>query len=85
MVNLWKDINLDKKVPRVVDAVVEVPKLSRNKYEYERNGGLQARPRVTFPLPLSRRLRFHPPRVAGASAARQAIARAMEQYKKKFG
>ena len=36
MVNLWKDVKLDKKAPRVVDAVVEVPKLSRNKYEYDK-------------------------------------------------
>lgn len=36
MVNLWKDVKLDKRAPRIVDAVIEIPKLSRNKYEYDK-------------------------------------------------
>ncbi len=36
MVNLWRDVKLDPKAPQVVDAVVEIPKLSRNKYEYDK-------------------------------------------------
>jgi inorganic pyrophosphatase len=36
MVNLWRDMKLDPKAPQVVDAVVEIPKLSRNKYEYDK-------------------------------------------------
>ncbi|MDI6642761.1 MAG: inorganic diphosphatase [Candidatus Hodarchaeaceae archaeon] len=40
MVNLWKEIKQDKRAPRIVDAVVEVPKLSRNKYEYDKETGV---------------------------------------------
>jgi inorganic pyrophosphatase len=36
MVNLWKDVKLDPKAPQIVDAVIEIPKLSRNKYEYDK-------------------------------------------------
>ncbi|MEA1904272.1 MAG: inorganic diphosphatase [Candidatus Hadarchaeota archaeon] len=40
MVNLWKEIPLDPKAPDLVDAVVEIPKLSRNKYEYDKEQGV---------------------------------------------
>ncbi len=40
MVNLWKEIPLDPKAPDLVDAVVEIPKLSRNKYEYDGEYGV---------------------------------------------
>lgn len=40
MVNLWKEIPLDSKAPELVDVVVEIPKLSRNKYEYDSTPGI---------------------------------------------
>ncbi len=40
MVNLWREIRLDPKAPNLVDAVVEIPKLSRNKYEYDKEQGI---------------------------------------------
>lgn len=35
MSDLWKEIPLDEKAPRVVDAVIEISKFSRNKHEYD--------------------------------------------------
>lgn len=40
MVNLWREIRLDPKAPDLVDVVVEIPKLSRNKYEYDKEQGV---------------------------------------------
>jgi len=40
VVNFWKDVKLDPNAPQVVDAVVEIPKLSRNKYEYDKERGV---------------------------------------------
>jgi inorganic pyrophosphatase len=40
MLNLWKDVKLDRKAPEVVDVVIEIPKLSRNKYEYDKEAGI---------------------------------------------
>lgn len=37
MMNLWKDIKLGPNVPEVVYAVIEIPKGSRNKYEYDKD------------------------------------------------
>ncbi|MFA0833757.1 MAG: inorganic diphosphatase [Methanobacterium formicicum] len=35
--NLWKDIPTGPSVPQVVYAVIEIPKGSRNKYEYDKD------------------------------------------------
>ncbi|WP_304124903.1 inorganic diphosphatase [Methanosphaera cuniculi] len=35
--NLWKDLKSGKNVPDTVTVVVEIPKGSRNKYEYEKD------------------------------------------------
>ena len=35
--NLWKDIEPGSNVPDIVNAVIEVPKGSRNKYEYDKD------------------------------------------------
>ena len=35
--NLWKEIQTGPSVPEVIYAVIEIPKGSRNKYEYDKN------------------------------------------------
>ena len=35
--NLWKDIKSGPSAPEVVYAVIEIPKGSRNKYEYDKD------------------------------------------------
>ena len=46
--NLWKDIPTGPSVPQVVYAVIEIPKGSRNKYEYDKNNEAFALDRVLY-------------------------------------
>ncbi len=46
--NLWKDIPVGPDVPLVVNAVVEIPKGSRNKYEYDKEKEAFAVDRVLY-------------------------------------
>lgn len=46
--NLWKDIKPGPSVPEVVYAVVEIPKGSRNKYEYDKDLEAFALDRVLY-------------------------------------
>ena len=39
MVNLWKDLAAGPEVPDAVNVVVEIPKGSRNKYEFDKATG----------------------------------------------
>lgn len=40
MVNLWHEVNIGKRPYRTVKAVIEIPKDSRTKYEYDAKRGL---------------------------------------------
>lgn len=46
--NLWKDISTGPSAPEVVYAVVEIPKGSRNKYEYDKDKEAFALDRVLY-------------------------------------
>jgi inorganic pyrophosphatase len=46
--NLWKDLEPGPSVPEVVYAVVEIPKGSRNKYEYDKDMEAFALDRVLY-------------------------------------
>ncbi|MBM4240171.1 MAG: inorganic diphosphatase [Euryarchaeota archaeon] len=46
--NLWKDIQPGPSVPNVVYAVIEIPKGSRNKYEYDKDMESFALDRVLY-------------------------------------
>ncbi|MBU4547654.1 MAG: inorganic diphosphatase, partial [Euryarchaeota archaeon] len=46
--NLWKDIAPGPSVPEVVYAVIEIPKGSRNKYEYDKDMEAFALDRVLY-------------------------------------
>jgi len=46
--NLWKDISPGPSVPEVVYAVIEIPKGSRNKYEYDKDKETFALDRVLY-------------------------------------
>ena len=46
--NLWKDLKPGPSVPEVVYAVVEIPKGSRNKYEYDKDMEAFALDRVLY-------------------------------------
>jgi inorganic pyrophosphatase len=46
--NLWKDLETGPDVPNIVNAVVEIPKGSRNKYEYDKQRGAIRLDRVLF-------------------------------------
>jgi inorganic pyrophosphatase len=46
--NLWKDIPTGPSAPEVVNAVVEIPKGSRNKYEYDKDKEAFALDRVLY-------------------------------------
>jgi inorganic pyrophosphatase len=37
--NLWRELPPGPDAPRVIYVVVEIPKRSRNKYEYDEQGG----------------------------------------------
>lgn len=46
--NLWKDLSPGPSVPEVVYAVIEIPKGSRNKYEYDKDMEAFALDRVLY-------------------------------------
>lgn len=46
--NLWKDIKIGPSAPEVVYAVIEIPKGSRNKYEYDKDMESFALDRVLY-------------------------------------
>lgn len=46
--NLWKELPPGPDVPRVIYVVVEIPKRSRNKYEYDEQGGFIKLDRVLY-------------------------------------
>jgi len=48
MMNLWKELPPGPDVPEVIYVVVEIPKRSRNKYEYDEMGGFIKLDRVLY-------------------------------------
>ena len=59
--NLWKDLKPGPSVPEVVYAVIEIPKGSRNKYEYDKDMEAFALDRVLYsPFHYPRRIRYNP-------------------------
>lgn len=46
--NLWKELPPGPNVPEVIYVVVEIPKRSRNKYEYDEQGGFIKLDRVLY-------------------------------------
>ncbi|MGB1287085.1 MAG: inorganic diphosphatase [Aggregatilineales bacterium] len=46
--HLWHNLNAGPKVPEIVYAVIEVPKGSRNKYEYSKTAGIIKLDRVLY-------------------------------------
>ena len=46
--NLWKDLKTGPSVPEIVYAVIEIPKGSRNKYEYDKDMEAFALDRVLY-------------------------------------
>jgi len=47
-INLWHDLSSGPELPDIVHAVIEVPKGSRNKYEYSKKAGLLKLDRVLY-------------------------------------
>lgn len=45
---MWKDLKTGSKPPEIVNAVVEIPKGSRNKYEFDKEDGTITLNRVLF-------------------------------------
>jgi len=48
MQNLWRELRPGPSVPEVVYAIIEIPKGSRNKYEYHKESGVIVLDRVLF-------------------------------------
>jgi inorganic pyrophosphatase len=48
MMNLWRELPPGPDWPKVIYVVVEIPKKSRNKYEYDEKGGFVKLDRVLF-------------------------------------
>lgn len=46
--DLWRDIETGPKVPSVINVIVEIPKGSQNKYEYDKKRGIMKLDRVLF-------------------------------------
>ncbi len=46
--NLWKDLPPGTDVPNIVNVIVEIPKGSRNKYEYDKKTGALVLDRVLY-------------------------------------
>ncbi|MGQ9489785.1 MAG: inorganic diphosphatase [Anaerolineae bacterium] len=46
--NLWRELRPGPKVPDVVYAIIEIPKGSRNKYEFNKDAGVIVLDRVLF-------------------------------------
>jgi inorganic pyrophosphatase len=48
MQNLWRELRPGPKVPETVYAIIEIPKGSRNKYEYNKENGVIVLDRVLY-------------------------------------
>ncbi len=48
MQNLWRELRPGPKIPDIVYAIIEIPKGSRNKYEYNKENGVIVLDRVLF-------------------------------------
>jgi inorganic pyrophosphatase len=48
MANLWHDLPPGPNAPEVIYVIVEIPKRSRNKYEYDKTGGFMKLDRVLY-------------------------------------
>ena len=48
MANLWHDLPPGPEAPEVIYVIVEIPKRSRNKYEYDKRGGFVKLDRVLY-------------------------------------
>ena len=48
MANLWHDLPPGPDVPKVIYVIVEIPKRSRNKFEYDKRGGFIKLDRVLY-------------------------------------
>ena len=48
MQNLWRELRPGPKIPDVVYTIVEIPKGSRNKYEYNKENGVIVLDRVLY-------------------------------------
>ena len=48
MQNLWRELRPGPKVPDTIYAIIEIPKGSRNKYEYNKENGVIVLDRVLF-------------------------------------
>ena len=46
--DLWRDIETGPKIPSVINVIVEIPKGSQNKYEYDKKRGVIKLDRVLF-------------------------------------
>lgn len=46
--NLWHDVSLGKNVPEEINAIIEIPRGSLNKYEIDKETGLIALDRVSY-------------------------------------
>ncbi|MCB0408366.1 MAG: inorganic diphosphatase [Bdellovibrionales bacterium] len=46
--NPWHDVNIGKSAPQIIDAIIEIPKGSKNKYELDKPSGLIRVDRVLF-------------------------------------
>jgi inorganic pyrophosphatase len=46
--NLWHEISAGPKIPDIINVIVEIPKDSQNKYEYDKKGNLIKLDRVLF-------------------------------------
>jgi inorganic pyrophosphatase len=46
--NLWHDLNIGKHAPDIINVVVEIPKGSMNKYEYDKENNIIKLDRVLF-------------------------------------
>jgi inorganic pyrophosphatase len=48
MQNMWHDLEPGKQVPDIINVVIEIPKGSRNKYEYDKDTGAFTLDRVLY-------------------------------------
>ncbi len=61
MENIYESLPLGEKSPEIINVVIEIPKGSHNKYEFdEKTGRDEIGPRLLFAVLLSARLRLHP-------------------------
>jgi hypothetical protein len=62
--NLWHEPPSGPDWPEIIYVVVEIPRKSQNKYEYDEKGGFIKLDRPVLLPPLPGRLRFHSPDTA---------------------